>query len=384
MNTLKKCRPLPLMVALMFAAALVLPAVALAAEDTVDLGTTVNFAVLAGSTITNTGPTTITGDVGLSPGSSFVDTGVTLHGERYITGAVATRAQTDLVTAFNDASGRALSPGFQPGVELGGLTLDPGVYSSGGVLGLTGTLTLDAHGDPEAVFILRSTATLITASNSVVRLVNGARFCRVFWVVPSSATLGTNSTFVGHILALTDIHVQTGATVEGQLLSQTEGEVTLDSNTITNIPCASSRAIHITKAASRTTLTGSGSVTYTYRVTNPGTFVLSDVTVTDDKVSTVTYDSGDLNGDGLLQPGEMWIYKATTALNKTTTNTATASGRAGETTVTDTAVARVVVRTGGEKLPKTATPWYDLLLAGAALALVGAVSMFASMRKTHA
>jgi hypothetical protein len=206
-----------------------------AAVPTVNLKTTAGFAILAGETITNTGPTTITGDVGLSPGSSFVVTGVTLNGATHIADAVAVQAKTDLVSAYNDAAGRPVTGNVA--VELGGRTLGPGVYSSGGVFGITGTLTLNAHGDPNAVFIFQSSATLTTASGSRVRLINGARFCRVFWVVPSSATLGTNSTFVGHIFASTSIHAQTGATVQGQLLAQT-GEVTLDTNTITNGICA--------------------------------------------------------------------------------------------------------------------------------------------------
>src|SRR5450759_4271682 len=235
MRTLKRMRHTPLLLALVLVAIMAVPTMSVAAQPPVDLGTTSGFAVLAGETITNTGPTTITGDVGLSPGSAFVDTGVTLNGTAHISDAVATQAKTDLVTAYNDAAGRAVTSN-EP-VELGGLTLGPGVYSSGGVLGITGTLTLDAEGDPNAVFIFQSTATLTTASRSVVRLINGARFCRVFWVVPSSATLGTNSIFVGHIFALTDIHAQTGATVQGQLLAR-NGEVTLDTNTITNGICA--------------------------------------------------------------------------------------------------------------------------------------------------
>jgi len=391
MNRANRMRFVPALIMLLLVVMMAVPAMSMAAEATVNLGTTAGFAVLAGSTITNTGPTTITGDVGLYPGSAFVDTGVTLHGARHIDDAVAEQAQTDLVTAYNDASGRALTPGPLKPVELGGLTLGPGVYSSGGVFGITGTLTLDARGDPEAVFIFKSTATLITASRSVVRLVNGARFCRVFWVVPSSATLGANSTFVGHILALTDIHVFTGATVEGQLLAQTEGEVTLAANTITNVPCASTRAIHIAKTASPTALTaGPGWVTYTYRVTNPGTFVLSGVTVTDNKVSPVTYVSGDVNKDKLLQPGETWIYTARVNLKATTTNTATARGSAAGGTVTATAVTTVVVAgellpntAAGELLPNTATPWYNVLLAGAVLALIGAVGYWRTTRKIY-
>ncbi|MDO9556690.1 MAG: ice-binding family protein [Coriobacteriia bacterium] len=342
------------------------PATAMAAEPTVNLGTTADFAILAGTTITNTGSTTITGDVGLYPGSAFVDTGVTLIGARHIADATAIQAKTDLVTAYNDAAGRSVSSTAP--VDLGGSILTPGVYSSGGVFSITGTLTLDAQGDPDAVFIFQSTATLITDSGSAVELINGARFCRVFWVVPSSATLGTDSAFVGHIFALTDIHAQTGATVEGQLLAR-NGEVTLQSNVITNEICAATRVININKTASPTSLpAGGGSVTYTYTVTNPGTVEFSNVTVTDDMVSPVTYVSGDTNGDEILQPGETWIYTATVRLTKTTTNVATVTGTGAGVVTTDTATTTVAA---GGLLPNTATPWYSLLLAGVVLVLLG-------------
>jgi type VI secretion system secreted protein VgrG len=116
------------------------------------------------------------------------------------------------------------------------MTLTTGVYSFSSSAQLTGTLILDAQGDPEAVFIFQIGSTLTTASSSVVSLINGARFCRVFWQVGSSATLGTNTNFIGHIFALTSIDAQNGATVQGQLLAR-NGAVTLDNNTITNGDC---------------------------------------------------------------------------------------------------------------------------------------------------
>ncbi|MDA3935337.1 MAG: ice-binding family protein [Actinomycetota bacterium] len=369
-------RSIPL-VAMMVMALVAVPATAMAAEPTVNLGTTAGFAVLAGTTITNTGPTTITGDVGLYPGSAFVDADVTLIGAQHITDAVAIQAKTDLVTAYDDAAGRPVSSSVP--VDLGGLTLTPGVYSSGGVISITGTLTLDAQGDPDAVFIIQSTATLITASNSAIELINDARFCRVFWVVPSSATLGTSSTFVGHILALTDITAQTGASVEGQLLAR-NGQVVLDTNVITNEICAATRIINIDKTALPTALpSGPGSVTYTYQVTNPGTVELSDVTVTDDKVDSVTYVSGDTSGDEILQPGETWIYTATTNLTETTTNVGTVTGIGAGIPTSDTATVTVVVTTPtGRVLPNTSTPWYGVLLTGLVLIFVGAAGWIAN------
>lgn len=355
-----------------------IPAVALAAVPTVNLGTTAGFAVLGGTTITNTGPTTITGDVGLHPGSAFVSTGVTLLGASHINDAVAIQAKTDLVAAYNDAAGRSVTAAVP--VELGGLTLTSGVYSSGGALGLTGELTLDGQGDPDAVFIFQSTSTLITAANSQITLINGARFCRVFWVVPSSATLGTGTDFVGHIFALTDINVQTGATVEGQLLAR-NGQVVLDTNVITNDICDVARAINITKVASPTSLpAGGGRVTYSYAVTNPGTVELSNVSVTDNKVSPVTYVSGDVNTDNVLQPGETWLYTSTAILTASITNIGTAVGTGASVVVSDTATAMVTV--AGRRLPDTSTPWSNVLLAGFVLMFIGVIGW--TVNRNHA
>jgi hypothetical protein len=172
-------------------------------QPPVNLGTTSGFAVLAGSTITNTGTSTISGDVGLHPGTAFTgQASVTVSGGVSLADAVALQAKNDLVIAYDDAAGR--TPVTTIPTELGGQTLTPGTYKSdAGDFGITGTLTLDAQGDPDGVFVFKTASTLTTASNSKVNLINGARFCRIFWQVGSSATLGTNSHFVGHIFALT-------------------------------------------------------------------------------------------------------------------------------------------------------------------------------------
>lgn len=229
---------------LLMAGVMAMTPTALAAQAPVLLGTTQDFAVLASSTITNTGPTTIggdisgapRGDVGLFPGTSITGkTSITLLGGVYHqTDAVAQNAQNDLVTAYNDAAGR--TPSTTIAAELGGQVLKPGVYNSASSFQITGTLTLDAENNPESVFIFQMGSTLNTASGSKVVLINGARFCRIFWQVGSSATLGTYSTFVGHILALTSITANTGATIYGQLLAR-NGAVTLDRNTIINGFC---------------------------------------------------------------------------------------------------------------------------------------------------
>jgi hypothetical protein len=179
MKTLRKIPNVSLLLTLFLAILLAAPATATAALPTVDLGTTSSFAVLAGSTITNTGPTTITGDVGLHPGTAFTgQSSVTLNGALHLADAVALQAKNDLVTAYNDAAGR--TPVTRIATELGGKTLKSGVYDSAdGTFEITGTLTLDAEGDPNAVFVFKTASTLITASGSGVSLLNGARFCRI-------------------------------------------------------------------------------------------------------------------------------------------------------------------------------------------------------------
>jgi hypothetical protein len=190
--------------------------------------------VLAGSGITNTGPTTITGDVGTFPTPSETGFGsVTLNGTNHAGDAVTQAAKNDLVTAYNDAAGR--TPVTDVPVELGGSTLLAGVYTSG-TFGLTGTLTLDAQDNENAQFIFQAGTTLITASNSRVLLLNGADPCNVVWKVGSSATFGTGTRFVGDVLAFTSITAQTGAIFEGRLLAR-NGAVTLDTNTVTNANC---------------------------------------------------------------------------------------------------------------------------------------------------
>jgi hypothetical protein len=240
MSILKKTGLISTLVTLLMVVMILAPTTIFAAQPTVNLGSTQTFAVLAGSTITNTGSTIISGDVGgdvgLSPGTVFTgQADVTISGAVHLADAVAVAAKNDLVTAYDDANGR--TPTTRIPSELGGTTLTPGVYDSAdGTFQITGKLTLDAKGDPDGVFIFKSASTLITASNSSVNLINSARFCRTFWAVGSSATLGTNSNFVGHILAMTSITANTGAMVQGQLLAR-NGAVTLDNNTITNGIC---------------------------------------------------------------------------------------------------------------------------------------------------
>ena len=223
-----------------------------AVQPKVDLGLAESFAVLAGSGITNTGPTTASGsagaDFGSSPTGTFTgDVQVTTSGTKYTAvDAAVTAAKVDLTTAYNDAAGR--TPATTVTADLGGQTLTAGVYKSASSLAVTGTLTLDAENDPNAVFIFQAGSTLTSASSATIALVNGADACNVFWQVGSSATFGTDTVFVGHVLALTSITANTRATFQGQLLAQ-NGAVTLDTNTITNNLCATAASATPTASA---------------------------------------------------------------------------------------------------------------------------------------
>jgi type VI secretion system secreted protein VgrG len=204
---------------------------------TVGLGTAASFAVLAGSGITNTGPSVINGDIGSFPTTSIsgFPPGI-VNGTDHGGDGVTQGAKGDLTTAYNDAAGR--TPVTTVPTELGGTTLTHGVYSSAaGTFGITGALTLDAQGDASAVFIFQMASTLTTATASSVVLIGGAQACNVFWQVGSSATIGGSTDFQGNILALTSITLVTSATVDGRVLAR-NGAVTLDTNTITTATCA--------------------------------------------------------------------------------------------------------------------------------------------------
>lgn len=213
------------------------------AQTSPSLGNAASFGVLAGSTVTNTGSSVIAGNVGVSPGSAItgfppgtVSSGNALHAAN----ATSAAAQLSLTTAYNDLAGQTPTRNLT-GQDLGGLTLTGGVYKFDTSAQLTGNLTLNAQGSTNSAFIFQIGSTLTTASNSSITMINGGSLCNVYWQVGSSATLGTSTAFLGNILALTSITLNTGATVTGRALAR-NGAVTLDTNTATAASCNTSTA----------------------------------------------------------------------------------------------------------------------------------------------
>jgi hypothetical protein len=406
------------------------PASSNAAAPVINPGTTTTFGVLASTTITNTGPTVVNGtaggDIGLAPGSAFTgSTTVTASGVQHIADTAATTAQTDLVTAFNDIS--APTPTVLASDELASHVITPGTYSTGsGAFANSGALTLDAQGDANAVFIFQASSTLITSAGSTMSLVNGAQACHVYWKVGSSATLGANSTFIGHVYALTTITANTGATVQGQLLART-GAVNLNANTITNSACVTATPTPTPTVTPTPTDTATATATPTPTVTPvvPGTLnVVKHVVNTyggtaaaSDFTIHVTHNGSEVVGspavgvDGAgrtysLAPGTYLVSEThVDGYYGTFANTDPALGgnitADGLITVTSSEVATIVrtnyqiapayvatpgpsatpvpatpptpvTETGG-KLPKTGSPWYNLLALAGGLILLGGV-----------
>ncbi|MDR6640361.1 ice-binding family protein [Paenarthrobacter nitroguajacolicus] len=299
------------------------------AATTVQLGTASPYSVLAATTVTNTGPSTLQGNLGLSPGTAITGfpPGIAA-GTTHAADAVALQAQSDLTTAYNNAAGRPLTASVSG--DLVGQTLTEGVYKSTSSLALSGQLTLDGQGNPASVFVFQVASTLITASASSVVLINGAQACNVFWQVGSSATLGTASTFKGSVLALTSITAQTGARVEGRLLAR-NGQVALDTNVITTPACATTP----TTSAPPATETATATATPTETATETAT---ATATATETPTATATAT-------------ETATETATATPTETATETATATATATE-TATQTATATA---TATETATQTAT-----------------------------
>jgi hypothetical protein len=244
-----------------------IPMVAKAAP--VNLATAQPFVVLGGAGVTNTGPSVLNGDLGVTPGTSLSGFGApaVVNGATHDNDAVAAQAQADLTTAYNVAAGQPIAPGNElTGVDLGGLTLSPGAYGYSTSAQLTGQLTLDAHGDPNAQFVFVIGSTLTTASASSVVLTDGASPCNVFWKIGSSATLGSGTAFEGNIMALTSISLNSGVTVLGRALAR-NGEVTLINDVLTQPGCATETS---------TTPTGTETTTGTSTSATPTTSTVAN------------------------------------------------------------------------------------------------------------
>lgn len=198
----------------------------------VDLGSAANFVALAGQAVTNTGLSVLTGDVGVSPGNAITGFGLgegTINGAQHAGDAVALTAQSDLTTAYNEVAGRSLC--FVTVADnIGGMTLAPGLYRSTSTLAISsGELTLDAQGDPDAIWVFQMASSLTVTSGRKVILAGGAKAANVYWQVGSAATLGTTVEFKGTIMAEAAITLETGATLDGRMLVRSDA-VTLDSN----------------------------------------------------------------------------------------------------------------------------------------------------------
>ena len=237
-----------------------------ASAQTVNLGTAASFAVLAGSTVTNTGYSTIVGNLGVYAGTSVTGfpPGMVTGGTIHKADGVAKQAQSDNTAAYLSLKGQSCpATNALTGKDLGGLTLKAGVYCFTSSAQLTGKLTLDAQGVSNALFIFQIGSTLTTASSSSVVMINGGNPCNVFWQVGSSTTLGTTTAFAGNVLALTSITLDNGASVSGRVLAQTAA-VTMITNNIDSSMCASGTTTSTTSSiTSQSSTSGSSSTTTT-------------------------------------------------------------------------------------------------------------------------
>jgi len=203
------------------------------AQAPIELAGTSSLAILAGSAITNTGSTSVTGDMALSPGTSIggFPPG-NLVGVIHINDEIATQAKLDLITAYNDAAGRTSTEIVTLSGNIGGLTLTPGLYKTTSSLAISsGDLTFDAKGNGNAVFIIQIASSLTVTSGRQVFLTGGAKAANIFWQVGSSATFGTTSVFKGTLMVMQSITFETGATLDGKAMART-GAVIMAGNTI--------------------------------------------------------------------------------------------------------------------------------------------------------
>jgi uncharacterized repeat protein (TIGR01451 family) len=284
----------------------------------VNLESASTFGGLAGSTITNIGMTIIHGNLGVSPGTSIsgFPPGDIIDGMVFLNDPVAITAQADALAAYNDILTLPVTADLS-GINLGGLTLTPGVYFFSTSAQLTGTLNLDASGDPAGAFVFQIGSTLTTDVMSLVTLVNGASPSNIFWQVGDSATLGENSVFEGNILANSNISVNAGASVAGSLLA-INGALTLNDNIIRTAPPSSVPLLVITKTHFPETFIVEKQGVYTVTVGNIGTISTSGtITVTDTLPTGLTAIEG--SGTG-------WSFNIVGQVVTATTNSTIAVG----------------------------------------------------------
>jgi hypothetical protein len=254
---LVRARRAGIALAAMSAAFVAVPAAAHAAP--VNLATVAPFVVLGGATVTNTGPSVLNGDLGVAPGTALPGFGLpaVVNGATHANDAVANQAQADLTTAYDVAAAEPMTADLS-GTNLGNRTLTAGAYRYTSSAQLTGALTLDAQGDPNAQFVFQVASALTTASASSVVLINGASPCNVFWQVGTSATLGSTTAFQGNLMALASISLNNAATVVGRVLAR-NGQVSLINNVLTASACATASTTTTTPgttAPGTTTTTG--------------------------------------------------------------------------------------------------------------------------------
>ena len=319
-----------------------------------NLGTAAAASVVAGSTVTNTGSSTLSGDLDVYPGTAVVGFPPgTIGGTQNTggpTGGPANVAANDVTSAYLQAMAAPTTAVMN--ADLGGQSLSPGVYSASSGMSLTGTLTL--VGTANSVFIFQAVSTLITASGSRVVLSGGVQACNIYWQVGSSATIATTTSFVGNILALTSITMQTGATLEGRALAQ-NGEVSLNDNTITSPTC------NVSSPTTTTTTAGTTTTTAGTTTTTAGTTTTTGVGAT-----TTTARSG--------------TTPTTTPKSSPSNTTTTVAGLGVNTTTTAPPLVGAPVTGGGPLLP-TGSPWPIVGLLG--IGFGGGLALYAGSRRVQ-
>lgn len=279
--------------ALTLVAMLSLAAVPVGAQAAVNLATVQPFVVLGGSAVTNTGPSVLNGDLGVAPGTSLTGFGLpaTVNGATHNNDGVAQQAKLDLATAYDVAAAEPSPPANDmTGIDLGSNTLLAGVYRFSSSAQLTGQLTLDAQGNPNAQFVFQVGSTLTTASASSVILTNGASPCNVHWQIGSSATLDSGTTFIGNLMALEDITLNDAVTVTGRVLART-GQISLINDTLNRPECAT---------GSETTPTGTTPTTTTpIGTTTTGTPTKAKPKAKDKSNGTASIGRGKVGPEGV-------------------------------------------------------------------------------------